>query len=129
MPARDMPQPPYVLLFREAAPGADPLVILVDDRPSLPLFGSAEKAEALLSSADFGPGWKPVEVSGAGLLAVLEGCRGKAEYVALDPPPAGEGGMRVEMGSLEGLIEALQTSQQETDLFRLGSNGSGSREE
>ncbi|MGI8910309.1 MAG: hypothetical protein ACR2JR_07130 [Rubrobacteraceae bacterium] len=129
MPARDMPQPPYVLLFQEAAPGADPLVILIDDRPSLLLFGSVERAEAFLDSADFGPGWKPVEVSGAGLLAVLEGCRGQAEYVALDPPPAGEGGMRVEMGSLEGLIEALQTGQQETDLFGLGSNGSDSRKD
>ena len=125
MPARGMPQPPYVLLYQEAALGSDPLVILIDDRPSLPLFGSVAKAEGFLSSADFGPGWKPVEVSGAGLLAVLEGRRGEAEYVALDPPPAGEGGMRVEMGSLEGLIEALQTSQQETDLFGLGSNGSG----
>ncbi len=129
MPAREMPQPPYVLLYQEAAPGAepgaDPLVILIDERPSLPLFGSVAKAEDFLSSADFGPGWKPVEVSGAGLLAVLEGRRGEAEYVALDPPPAGEGGMRVEMGSLEGLIEALQTSQQETNLFGLGSNGSG----
>ncbi len=125
MPAREMPQPPYVLLYQEAAPGADPLVILIDDRPSLPLFGSVAKAEGFLSSADFGPGWKPVEVSGAGFLAVLEGRRGEAEYVALDPPPAGEGGMRVEMGSLEGLIEALQTGQQETNLFGLGSNGSG----
>ncbi len=126
MPARDMPQPPYVLLFQEAVLGADPLVILIDDRPSLPLFGSVAKAEGFLSSADFGPRWKPVEVSGAGLLAVLEGCRGEAEYVALDPPPAGEGVMRVEMGSLEGLIEALETSRKETDLFGLGSNGAGS---
>jgi len=122
MPAREAPQPPYVLLFEEAAPGADPLAISVDDRPALPLFGSNEKAEAFLASTDFGPGYKPVEVSGAGLLAVLEGCRGRLEYVALDPPPAAEGGMRVEMGSLEELIEALQTSQ-EDDLFGLGGLG------
>ena len=128
MPARDI-GPPYVLPFREAAPGADPLVFLVDDRPALPLFGSAEKARAFLDSADFGPGWKPVEVSGAGLLAVLEECRAQADYVALDPPPAGEGGMKVEMGRLEELIETLQSGQQETDLFGLGSNGSGLREE
>ena len=125
MATRDMPQPPYVLLFEEAAPGADPLVIPVADRPSLPLFDSVTKAETFLSSTDFGPGWKPVEVSGAGLLAVLEGCREKAEYVALNPPPARkEGGMRVEMGSLEELIDALETSRRETDLFGLGSNGS-----
>jgi hypothetical protein len=124
MSAREI-APPYVLLFQEATPGADPLVFLIDDRPSLPLFGSANKAGVFLESADFGPGWKPVEVSGAGLLAVLEGCRGRAEYVALDPPPAGESGMRVEMGGLEELIETLQTSQQETDLFGRGANGSG----
>jgi hypothetical protein len=33
--------------------------------------------------------------------------------------------MRVRMGGLEELIEALQTSHQEQDLFGLGSNGSG----
>ena len=120
MPAREAPQPPYVLLFEEASPGAEPLAISVDDRPALPLFDSAEKAEAFLGSTDFGPGFKPVEVSGAGLLAVLEGCRGRLEYVALNPPPAAEGGgMRVELGGLEELIEALQTSQ-EDDLFGLG---------
>jgi hypothetical protein len=42
------------------------------------------------------------------------------EYVALDPPPAGEGGMRVRMGFLRELVEALETSQ-EDDLFGLGS--------
>ena len=123
MPAREAPQPPYVLLFEEAAPGADPLAISVDDRPALPLFGSNERAEAFLASTDFGPGYKPVEVSGAGLLAVLEGCRGRLEYVALDPPPAAEGGgMKVEMGDLEELIEALQSGQ-EDDLFGLGGLG------
>ncbi len=123
MPAREAPQPPYVLLFEEAAPGAEPLVISVDDRPALPLFGSTQKAESFLSSTDFGPGWKPVEVSGAGLLAVLESCRGRVGYVALDPPPAIEGGgMQVEMGGLEELIEAFEQSR-EDDLFGLGGLG------
>jgi hypothetical protein len=122
MPEREAPQPPYVLLFQEASPEAEPLMVSVDDRPALPLFGSAEKAEAFLLSMDFGPGWKPVEVSGAGLLAVLEGCRGKVEYVALDPPPASQGGMRVEMGGLEELVEALQ-AKDEDDLFGLGGLG------
>ena len=121
MPTREAPQPPYVLLFEEAAPDAEPLVISVDDRPTLPLFGSTQKAESFLLSTDFGPGWKPVEVSGAGLLAVLESCLGRVGYVALDPPPAREGGgMRVEMGRLEELIEALQTKGDEDDLFGLG---------
>lgn len=122
MTAREAPQPPYVLLFEEATPDAEPLMVSVDERPALPLFGSTERAEAFLLSADFGPGYKPVEVSGAGLLAVLEGCRDRVEYVALDPPPAREGGMRVEMGSLEELIEALQTAR-EDDLFGLGGLG------
>ncbi len=120
MPSKEAPQPPYVLLFEEAAPGAEPLMISVDERPALPLFDSNEKAEAFLSSADFGPGWKPVEVSGMGLIAVLESARDHVEYVALNPPPASEGGMKVEMGSLEELVEALEQSRQEDDLFGLG---------
>ena len=120
MPAREAPQPPYVLLFQEAASGAEPLLISVGDRGTLPLFASAGNAQAFLDSADFGPDWKPVEVSGMGLIAVLEGCRGKVEYVALDPPPASESGMRVEMGALDELIEALQTGGGEDDLFGIG---------
>ncbi len=123
MPARQAPQPPYVLLFEEAAPGMEPLLISVDDRPTLPLFDSTEKAQTFLESTDFGPNWKPVEVSGAGLLVALETVRDRARYVALSPPPAGEGGMRVEMGRLEELIEALQTGRDETDLFGLGGLG------
>jgi hypothetical protein len=98
----------------------EPLLVSIGDRPSLPIFNSAQKAQAFLDSTDFGPDWRPVEVSGAGLLVALEACRGKAEYVALDPPPAEEGGMRVEMGSLEELIDALQKGPDESDLFGLG---------
>ena len=123
MAANEPPQPPYVLLFEEASPGAVPLLISVDDRGALPLFDSAEKAQVFVASTDFGPGWKPVEVSGAGLLAILETCRGQVEYVALNPPPAREGGgMNVEMGGLEELIEAFQASR-EDDLFGLGGFG------
>jgi hypothetical protein len=123
MAANEPPQPPYVLLFEEAAPGAVPLLISVDARGALPLFDSAEKAQGFVCSTDFGPGWKPIEVSGAGLLAVLEACRGQVEYVALNPPPAEEGGgMKVEMGGLEELIEAFQASRQD-DLFGLGGIG------
>jgi hypothetical protein len=123
MATNEPPQPPYVLLFEEAAPGAVPLLISVDHRGALPLFDSAEKAQVFANSTDFGPGWKPIEVSGAGLLAVLETCRGQVEYVALNPPPAREGGgMNVEMGGLEELIEAFQASR-EDDLFGLGGFG------
>ncbi len=123
MAANEPPQPPYVLLFEEASPGAVPLLISLDDRGALPLFDSAEKAQVFVASTDFGPGWKPVEVSGAGLLAILETCRSQVEYVALNPPPAREGGgMNVEMGGLEELIEAFQASR-EDDLFGLGGFG------
>ena len=98
-------------------------MVSVDDRPALPLFDSAEKVESLLASADFGPGWRPVEVSSAGLLTVLKSCRGKVEYVALNPPPASTGGMKVEMGGLGELIEALSQNP-EDDLFGLGQDGS-----
>jgi hypothetical protein len=122
--ANEPPQPPYVLLFEEATPGAVPLLISVGDRGALPLFDSAEKAQLFVDSAkNFGPDWKPVEVSGAGLLAALKVCRGQVEYVALNPPPArAGGGMKVRMGSLEELIEAFEASQ-EDDLFGLGGFG------
>ena len=123
MPTREAPQPPYVLLFEEAAPGAEPLVISVDDRPALPLFGSTQRAEAFLSSTNFGPDWKPVEVSGAGLLAVLESYRGRVEYVALNPPPTSAGGMKVELGGLEELVEVFEQSRREDNLFGLGGLG------
>ena len=123
MAANEPPQPPYVLLFEEAAPGAVPLLISVDARGALPLFDSAEKAQGFVDSTDFGPNWKPIEISGAGLLAVLETCRCQVEYVALNPPPAEEGGgMKLVMGSLEELIEAFQASR-EDDLFGLGGFG------
>jgi hypothetical protein len=50
---------------------------------------------------------------------VLETCRDEVEFVALNPPPASAGGMKVEMGSLEELIDALEQSQREDDLFGL----------
>src|SRR5919112_2343251 len=120
-----MPQPPYVLLFEEVVPGARPLTILVDERSAVPLFDSGERAGAFVASTDFGAGLEPVEVSGAGLIRALESVGEDVDYVAINPPPAGEGPMKVRMGSLEELIEALQTSQQEQDLFGLGSNGAG----
>lgn len=119
-----MPRRPYVLLFEEVVPGARPLTILVDDRGAVPLFDSEEKAGAFLTSTDFGMGLEPVEVSGAGLVRALESVEDAVGYVAINPPPAGEGPMRVRMGGLRELIEALQQSP-EDDLFGLGSNGSG----
>jgi hypothetical protein len=110
-----MPQPPHVLLFEEVVPGARPLTILVDDRGAVPLFDSEEKARTFGASTDFGTGFEPVEVSGAGLIRALESVGDEVDYVAINPPPAGEGPMMVRMG---GLVDALRQSQD--DLFGLG---------
>ncbi|HET7269971.1 MAG TPA: hypothetical protein VFI90_02680 [Rubrobacter sp.] len=119
-----MPRTPYVLLFEEVVPGAQPLTILVDDRGAVPLFDSEGKAGDFLSSTDFGADLEAVEVSRAGLLRALESVEDEVGYVAVNPPPAGEGPMRVRMGGLRELIEALQQSP-EDDLFGLGSNEAG----
>jgi hypothetical protein len=117
-----MPRPPYVLLFEEVIPGARPLTILVDDRGAVPLFDSETKAREFLASVDLGVP-EPVEVSSAGLIRALESVADEVGYVALDPPPARvEGGMSVRMGSLRELVDALETSRGEDDLFGLGSN-------
>src|SRR5215211_3687343 len=119
MASNEMPQPPYVLLFEEVVPGARPLTILVDDRSAMPLFDSEEKAFSFVASTDFGAGLEPVEVSGAGLIRALESVGDEVDYVAINPPPVGEGPMKVRMGGLQELVEALQQGQ-EDDLFGLG---------
>lgn len=120
MSAGEMPRPPYVLLFEERNPDAPPLAIMVEGRGALPLFDSESKARDFLSSTSFGWGWRPAEVPGARLIRVLESLKDQVEYVALNPPPAAEGGMRVRMGSLTDLIDALKQSRREDDLFGLG---------
>jgi hypothetical protein len=114
-----MPHPPYVLLFEEVVPGARPLTILVDERSAVPLFDSEERAGAFVASTSFGAGLESVEVSGAGLIRALESVGEAVDYVAINPPPAGEGPMKVRMGNLQELVDALRQSQ-EDDLFGLG---------
>jgi hypothetical protein len=115
-----MPRQPYVLLFEEVVPDALPLTVLVDDRGAVPLFDSEAKAGSFLASTDFGAAFEPVEVSGAGLARALESVEDEVGYVAINPPPAGEGPMKVRMGGLGELIEALK-QEGENDLFGLGS--------
>jgi hypothetical protein len=114
-----MPRRPYVLLFDEVVPDALPLTVLVDDRGAVPLFDSERKAEAFLASTDFGADFEPVEVSSAGLTRALESVEDEVGYVAINPPPADEGPMKVRMGGLGELIEALK-QEGENDLFGLG---------
>lgn len=122
MAANEVPRPPYFLLFEEE----QPLVVAVDKRPALPLFGSVEEADSFLSSAGFGGDLLPRQVSREELIEVLETYREVVEYVALSPPPASEGGIKVEMGTLPGLVDALRESQREEDpLGWLGPTGSG----
>ncbi len=123
MAYNEMPRPPYFLVFEEVVPGARPLAITMGEHGAVPLFDSAAEAEAFLASTDFGQDLEPVEVSSAGLIRALESVGDRVEYVALNPPPATEGGMRVRMGSLRELVEALETSSQEDYLFGLGSDG------
>jgi hypothetical protein len=119
MTSKEMPRPPYVLLFEKVVPGAPPLTILVDDRGAVPLFDSEDKAEVFLASTNFGAAFEALEVSGAGLARALESVGREVEYVAINPPPAGEVPMRVRMGGLAELIDALQQNR-EDDLFGLG---------
>ena len=123
MASEELPRPPYILLFEEVVPDARPLAVLADERGAIPLFDSAAKAAAFLASTNFGLDLEPVEVSRAGLIRALESVEDAVEYVALNPPPAGEGGMRVQMGSLRELVDALKASRREDDLFELGSGG------
>jgi hypothetical protein len=118
--SEELPRPPYVLLFEEVVPGALPLTILVDDRGAVPLFDSEDRADAFLTSTNFGVSFEAVEVSNAGLTRALESVEDKVGYVAINPPPAGEGPMKVRMGDLGDLIEALRQNR-EDDLFGLGS--------
>jgi hypothetical protein len=117
--SEEMPRQPYMLLFEEVIPGATPLTILVDDRGAVPLFDSEDKAEGFLASADFGAEFEAVEVSAAGLARALESVEREVGYVAINPPPAGEGPMSVRMGGLKELIDALRQNP-EDDLFGLG---------
>ncbi len=123
MASEELPRPPYILLFEEVVPDARPLAILVDERGAIPLFDSAAKAAAFLASTNLGSDLEPVEVSSVGLIRALESVEDAVEYVALNPPPAREGGMRVQMGSLRELVDALKASRREDDLFGLGSGG------
>ncbi len=124
MASEELPRPPYILLFEEVVPDARPLAVLMDERGAVPLFDSAVKAAAFLTSTNLGLDLEPVEVSSAGLIRALESVEDAVEYVALNPPPAArEGGMRVQMGSLRKLVDALKASRREDDIFGLGSGG------
>ncbi|MGH3087300.1 MAG: hypothetical protein ACRDSJ_08280 [Rubrobacteraceae bacterium] len=120
------PKQPYILLFEGGSPDSLPLAVVVSDRSAIPLFDSRDKAAAFLDSTGLREEFSPVEVSTAGLIETLEAARDHVEHIAINPPPASEGGMRVRMGKLVELIEALREGRDEVDLFDfLGENGAG----
>lgn len=133
--AEEPPKPPYFLVFEspEAAEreggegdetGSAPLAIAVAGRSAIPLFSSATRARDFLSSTDFGAGFGPVHVSVERLVGTLEAHRDLVEYVAHDPPPAGEGGARVRVGKLSDLSDALrERARNEAGLFDIGGQG------
>lgn len=120
MAADEPPKPPYFLVL-DASDGSIPLTISVSERGAIPLFSSAGRAREFLDSTDFGEGWEPAQVSAERLVETLEAHRGLVEYVAHDPPPAGEGGVKVRMGRLSDLSDALrERARNEMGLFNLG---------
>lgn len=121
--ARDEPpRPPYFLVYEASDEARSrPLTIAAAGRGAIPLFTSAEHARDFLRSTDFGADWEPEQVSPEALVAALEAHRGLVEYVAHDPPPAGESGARVRMGRLADLSDALrERARSEMGLFDIG---------
>ncbi len=99
---------------------------MMSDRAAIPLFDSKGKANLFLKSTGLEGEFAPVEVSTSELVRALEAVRDEVEYVAINPPPANEGGMKVRMGGLADLVEALREGRDEVDLFDfLGENGAG----
>lgn len=125
-PSTEPPKQPYILAFEGGDAASLPLALVVAGRSAVPLFDSRRKADAFLESSGFAGEFSPVEVSTAGLISTLEAVRDEVGYVAVNPPPEGGDGVKVRMGGLQELIEALGEGRDEVDLFDfLGENGSG----
>lgn len=122
MAANEPPKPPYFLVFEASdETRSQPLTVAAAGRGAIPLFTSAERARDFLSSTDFGADWEPAQVSPEKLVTMLEAHRDLVDYVAHDPPPAGEGGMKVRMGKLTELSDALrERARNEAGLFDIG---------
>lgn len=120
--SNEPPRPPYLLVFEASDESrSQPLTVEAAGRGAIPLFTSAERARNFLASTDFGADWEPAQVSVERLVEILEAHRGLVEYVAHDPPPAGEGGMKVRVGKLADLSDALrERARNEAGLFDIG---------
>lgn len=115
----ELPRPPYFLLFEEGH-DSSPLAVEMGGRSTVPLFASGGVARAFADSMDLGENFRPAEVSPDTLAEILQDLEEQVGYVALNPPPQGAAGMKVQMGTLSELVEALRQRQREGDLFGLG---------
>ncbi|WP_119066349.1 hypothetical protein [Rubrobacter indicoceani] len=110
------PNPPYIVPFEGGREWNLPLALVIGSRSALPLFDDHARAAEFIASGGFG-GYAPVELTTDALVATLRSVSGQVEYVAVNPPPAGEAGIKVRMGGLTELADALAESRDEVDLF------------
>lgn len=130
-PSTAPPNPPYIVPFEGGREWNLPLALVIGERTALPLFDDEPRARNFVSSGGFGD-YAPVELTTDALVETLRSVAGQVEYVAINPPPAGEQNLKVRMGRLEELAAALEDSRDEVDLFdflavREGEGENGSR--
>lgn len=121
MATGEPPKPPYFLVLDTSESADQPLTIAVSERAAIPLFSSAQRAREFLGSTDFGGNLETAEVSVERLVETLEAHRDLVEYIAHDPPPAGEEGAKVRMGKLADLSDSLrERARNASGLFDIG---------
>lgn len=110
------PNPPYIVPFEGGREWNPPLALMIGDRSAVPLFDAGTRATDFLTSGGF-DGYKPVEITTEVLISTLRDLEGQVEYVAINPPPSSTSGIKVRMGGLTELADALGESRDEVDLF------------
>ncbi|MGI8650859.1 MAG: hypothetical protein ACR2KW_10870 [Rubrobacter sp.] len=112
----DPPNPPYIVPFEGGREWNLPLALVIGSRSALPLFDDDARAAQFLTSGGF-DGYAPVELTTEALIETLRSVSSQVEYIAINPPPAGEVGTKVRMGGLTELADALESSSDEVNLF------------
>lgn len=112
----DPPKPPYIVPFEGGRERNLPLALAIGDRGAVPLFDDHARATEFIASVGFGD-YASVELTTDALVETLRSVSSQVEYVVINPPPASETGMKVRMGGLTELADALESSKDEVDLF------------